>query len=105
MNGYQLSFFTQQNRRHGNRSLAQWLIETAKDLGISGATMIAGTEGFGHDKKIHSIHFFDLADQPIEITMAVSTIDADRLFALLKTEGVNVFFTKTPIEFGMTGEL
>jgi len=37
--------------------------------------------------------------------MAVNSADADRLFARLKTEGVNIFYTKAPIEFGMTGDL
>lgn len=105
MNGYQLSFFTQQDRKHGNHSLAHWLLEEARKIGISGATLIAGSEGFGHDRKIRSTHFFELTDQPIEVTMAVSSTDADRLFARLQAEGVNIFYVKAPIEFGMTGDL
>jgi len=37
--------------------------------------------------------------------MAVSGEEADRLFVRLKDEEINIFFIKTPIEFGMTGEL
>ena len=105
MNGYQLTFFTQQDRKHGNHSLAHWLLEEARKMGIRGATLIAGAEGFGHDRKIHSAHFFELTDQPIEVTMAVSSTDAARLFARLHEEGVNIFCVKAPIEFGMTGDL
>ena len=105
MNGYQLTFFTQQDRKHGSHSLAHWLLEEARRIGIRGATLIAGAEGFGHDRKIRSAHFFELTDQPIEVTMAVSSTDADRLFARLKEEGVNIFYVKAPIEFGLTGEL
>ena len=36
--------------------------------------------------------------------MAVSEADAERLFMRLKEEGVNIFYVKTPIEFGMSGE-
>ena len=36
--------------------------------------------------------------------MAVSEADADRLFTRLKEEKINIFFVKTPIEYGMTGE-
>lgn len=102
MHGYQLTFFTQQDRRHRHLALAQWLLEEARALGISGATLIPATEGFGHGGKIRSAHFFELADQPLEVTMAVSAADAERLFARLKEEGVNIFYVKTPIEFGMT---
>lgn len=103
MHGYQLTFFTQQDRRHHHLSLAQWLLEEARTLGISGATLITAAEGFGHGGKIRSAHFFELADQPLEVTMAVSGADAERLFARLKEEGVDIFYVQTPIEFGMTG--
>ena len=105
MTGYQLTFFTQQDRKHGKHSLAHWLLEEARQIGISGATLISGAEGFGHDRTIRSTHFFELTDQPLEVTMAVSSTDADRLFARLKVEGVNIFYIKAPIEFGMTGDL
>ncbi|MFH0783602.1 MAG: DUF190 domain-containing protein [Pseudomonadota bacterium] len=105
MNGYQLTFFTQQDRKHHSHSLAHWLLEEARKIGISGATLITGAEGFGHDRTIRSSHFFELADQPIEVTMAVNSTDADRLLARLKEEGVNIFYVKAPIEFGMTGDL
>jgi PII-like signaling protein len=104
MQGFQLTFFTQQDRNHRGRSLAKWLLEEARDLGIGGATLIPASEGFGHDRKLRSAHFFELTDQPLEVTMAVSEADAERLFARLEEEGVNIFYVKTPIEFGMSGE-
>ena len=104
MLGYQLTFFTQQDRSHKGRSLAKWLLEETRTLGIGGATLIPAAEGFGRDRKLRSAHFFELADQPLELTMAVSEADANRLFTRLKEEGINIFFVKTPIEFGMTGE-
>jgi PII-like signaling protein len=104
MQGFQLTFFTQQDRRHGSLPLGEWLVQEACKLGVAGATMIAATEGFGHGRKLHSAHFFELADQPIEIMLALSETDADRLFAKLREEKIDIFYVKTPIEFGMTGE-
>ena len=103
MQGFQLTFFTQQDRRHGNLPLGEWLIQEARKLEVAGATLIAATEGFGHDRKLHSAHFFELTDQPIEIMLAISEQDAARLFDRLREEGINIFYIKTPIEFGMTG--
>lgn len=103
MQGFQLTFFTQQDRRHGGLPLGEWLIQEARKLGVAGATLIAAAEGFGHDRKLHSAHFFELADQPIEITLAISETDAQRLFEKLREEKINIFYVKTPIEFGMTG--
>lgn len=105
MHGFQLTFFTQQDRKHHGVPLGQWLLAAAQDLGIRGATLIPAAEGFGHDRKLRSVHFFELSDQPIEVTMAVGGDEAERLFARLKEERIDIFFIKTPIEFGMTGEL
>jgi len=104
MQGFQLTFFTAQDRKHGKLPLAEWLVQEARKLGVGGTTVIAASEGFGHDRKLHSAHFVELADQPVEITMAVSAKDAERIFELLAAEQIRVFYVKTPIEFGMTNE-
>jgi len=58
MLGFQLTFFTQQDRRHHGVSLGQWLLEVAQGLGINGATLITAAEGFGmtarSDRRISS---------------------------------------------------
>ena len=102
MQGFQVTFFTRQDRRHGSLPLGEWLIQEARRLGVAGATLIAATEGVGHDRKFHAAHFFELADQPIEVLIAMSTADADRFFSRLREENIHVFYIKTPIEFGMT---
>lgn len=104
MKGYQLTFFTQQDRQHNHQPLGEWLLQSAMKLGIGGATLTTAAEGFGRDRKLHAAHFFELADQPVEVMMAVSEQQAERMFEHLRQEGVHVFYVKTPIEFGVTGE-
>jgi PII-like signaling protein len=104
MHGFQLTFFTQQNREHDGTPLAEWLVVEAKRIGIRGATVLTATQGFGHDGRFHSAEFFDLSDQPLQVVLAVSDEEAQRLFARLKAENIRVFYTKAPIEFGMLGE-
>jgi len=104
MQGYQLTFFTQQDKRHAGGPLGEWILDTACRLGIRGATMFAGTEGFGRRHHLHSSHFFELADQPLEVTMAVSEEEAQQLMKVLRQEQVHVFYIKAPIEFGFLGE-
>ncbi len=103
MNGYQLTFFTQQERRHRGKSLAHWLVDQARTLGIHGATLIGAAEGFGHRGRIHSAHFVDLADQPIEVVMAVTAQEAEQLFRILREEKVKLVYVKAPVEFGTLG--
>lgn len=51
MNGYQITFFTQQDRQHAGKPLADWLMHLAAEMGLRGATLIPGSEGMGHDKR------------------------------------------------------
>ena len=102
MQGYKLSFYTQQDRKHGHHPLAHWLVEEARRLGIRGATLNMAAEGFGHDGKLHSAGFFELADQPVEVSMVVTEEEADLFLYILKKEELDIFYVKTPAEFGMT---
>jgi hypothetical protein len=66
--------------------------------------MIAASEGFGRDRRLHAARFFELGEQPVELTMAVSGEEATRLFARLAEEDVRMFYVKVPIEYGTTGK-
>ena len=70
MEGYLVTFFTQHNREHGGMPVATWIIEEAKKLGVRGATLFSGKEGFGHDGRFHSDNYFDLEDPPVQVAMA-----------------------------------
>jgi len=104
MNGYQITFFTQQDRRHRGKPMADWLVVLAGELGLRGATVIPASEGIGHHHRVHSAHFFELADQPLSVVMAVTSDEAARLFEGLRAEDVHLFYVKTPVEFGVTGD-
>jgi len=104
MQGYQLTFFTQQDRTHNRKPLAQWIVEEARNMGIRGATMITAAEGYGRDKKVRSAGFFELADQPLQVVLAVTEEEAERVFDRLKQENLNIFYVKAPIEFGMSAD-
>jgi uncharacterized protein len=103
MNGYQITFFTRQDRRHKGKQMGEWLVGLVKELGFRGASLHAGGESFARGGRVHSAHFFELADQPVEVLIAVTSEEADRLFARLKAEGVHLFYVKTPVEFGILG--
>lgn len=102
--GYQITFFTQQERVHKQQPLAQWLMATARQMGLRGATLTAGIEGFGHDGLDHCVTLFDVSAQPIQVIVVVTELQAKQLFALLAAENIEVFFTKTAVSFGVSGD-
>lgn len=104
MLGWQLTFYTREDRGHGSTTLAEWLMQLARSMKISGATLLAAGEGLGRDHHLHSARFFELGDQPLLVQMALSEDEAVRLFAAIDEEGLHIFYVKTPIEFGVTGQ-
>jgi PII-like signaling protein len=104
MKGFQLEFFMEQNRRHRHQGLYEWLLETARSRGIRGTTVFMGAMGFGQHRRIHAAHFFELADQPVEVTMVVTEEEADQLLEFLRAEKVRMFYVKLPVEFGTLGD-
>lgn len=103
MQGFRLAFFTQQGRTHGLLSISDWLLKEAKELGIKGATVNVAQGGYGRDGKYHTARFFEIGDQSMEVQMAVNTEECNRLFARIEEEKLEIFYMKTPIEFGITG--
>lgn len=103
MKGFQITFFTEQNRRHGHKQMSDWLLELAKSLNIRGATVRGDSEGIGRDGRFHSAHFFELADQPVEVTFAVTEEQATALFSRLEEEKAKLFYVKAPVEYGTVG--
>jgi PII-like signaling protein len=104
MKGYQISFLAEQNRRIEHKQAMEWLLHLAKELGISGCTTFSGVESFGADGRRHSAHFFELADQPMEMVMAVTEEQADRLFERIEAMDTKIFYIKTAIEYGQLGK-
>lgn len=102
--GFQLTFFARQDQRHHGKPVGEWILERARAMGIGGATLVAGNEGFGHRRLLHRAHLLDLREQPVEVILAVTPEEADRVLALLRQERIRVFYSKTPVEFGTLGE-
>ncbi|HUL95539.1 MAG TPA: DUF190 domain-containing protein [Usitatibacter sp.] len=103
MKGYQVTFLTVENHKHKGKPVAHWLVDLAKEMGLRGATVVPATEGFGAHGRLHSAHFFELADRPSEVVIVVSDAECDALFERLAAEGVRIFYLKSPVEFGMLG--
>ncbi|NBF03623.1 DUF190 domain-containing protein [Pseudomonas sp. Fl5BN2] len=104
MKGYLVIFFTQQNRRYHGKMLGDWVVDLARQMGLRGATLSTAIEGFGHSGHLHSAHFFELADQPLEIRLAISEAESQQLFERLQGEDFSLFYIKAPIELGHLGK-
>lgn len=104
MKGYFVVFFTQQNRKHEGVPVANWILDEAKRLGVRGATLFSGKEGFGHDGRFHTDNYFDLEDAPVQVALALSSEECSELMGCIEDKKLRVFYTKSEVEFGFTSE-
>ncbi|AQZ93963.1 DUF190 domain-containing protein [Halopseudomonas phragmitis] len=104
MNGYLISFYTQQDRQHRGQPLGHWLIGLARELELRGATLSAALEGFGHSGELRSARFFEHAQQPLVVRIAATEDECARLFQRLDQEDFDLFYVKTPAELGHVGK-
>jgi PII-like signaling protein len=77
--GYLLRIFIGESDRHGSMLLYEWIVRTAREAGLAGATVLRGLEGFGAQSRIHTARILDLSsDLPIivEIVDTLEKIEA-----------------------------
>ncbi|HHQ4229892.1 TPA: DUF190 domain-containing protein [Pseudomonas aeruginosa] len=100
MHGFQLTFFTQQDRLHGNQPPAQWLLSVVQRLGIRGATLNGALQGIGHDGIAHAVNLFDAGNRPVQVTLVASSEETERLLGHLVQENAQLFYVKAAVEPG-----
>ena len=99
-----LQFFVPENRLVHGRAAYEWLLETARGLGIGGGSAYRGIAGYGRHGVLHENHFFELAGElPVLVMFALSREQADRLLQRLEREAVTFVYQRLPAELGTTG--
>ena len=105
MQGVYLKFYVQENRRHHGILAYEWLLETARKLGIHGGSAFRAIAGFGRHGRLHEEHFFELAgDLSVEVGFALTEQDARALLDHLAGEKLALFYIKVPLEMGVVGD-
>jgi PII-like signaling protein len=73
--------------RIGSKLLYQYLVEQAKEKGISGATVFRGIMGYGTSSKIHSSRFWELTEKlPVVIEFVDKTATLEQFYAEIEEE-------------------
>jgi uncharacterized protein len=103
--GVYLKFYVQENRRHHGLLAYEWLLETARRLGIPGGSAFRAIAGFGRHGTLHEEHFFELAGElPVEVGFAIGEVEAQTLLAHLAAEKLRLVYVKMPLEMGVVGD-
>ena len=75
----------------GTKLLYQYLVEKAKEKGISGATVFRGIMGYGTSSKIHSSRFWELTEKlPVVIELIDKTEMLEAFYEGIKQDLYNM---------------
>jgi PII-like signaling protein len=75
----------------GSKLLYQYLVEQAKEKGISGATVFRGIMGYGTSSKIHSSRFWELTEKlPVIIELVDQTEKLEEFYREIEAELVQM---------------
>lgn len=73
--------------RIGSKLLYEYIVELARESGISGATVYRGIMGYGASSKIHSSKFWELTEKlPVVIELVDKTEMLEAFFKGIKEE-------------------
>lgn len=104
-NGVLLRIFIGESDKHQTLPLYEWIIKTARENGMAGATVLRGMQGFGADSHMHTAKILRLSqdlpivieiiDTPEKIEAFIPIIDPVIEEGLMTTERIQVRFYRT----------
>ncbi|VVE37322.1 hypothetical protein PEP31012_03999 [Pandoraea eparura] len=101
--GSQLTVYFTKDQKKGGQGADTWIASLIEQTGIHGQTTVQASTGVGADGRLHAARFFELADEPVAITVVAEDEKVDALIAALSAGGVKLFYTRIPIEYGYLG--
>lgn len=93
-----LTIYVGEDKRHGDRPLYQAIVRKAHELGIAGATVFRGTQGFGRSTRLHTVDVLFSDDLPAVVEIVDTASRIEGILALLAhLDGIGLI-TREPIE-------
>lgn len=105
MKGVCLRFYMNEFQKHESMLMHEWLLEFAKKNGVKGGSTFRAIAGFGRHGVMHEEHFFELAaNVPVEINFITKKEDAVNFINKIRKSGINVIYSMSECEYGLTTE-
>lgn len=73
--GHLLRIFIGESDKYDGKPLYEWIVQTARENGIAGATVVRGIEGFGAHSRIHTAKILRLSEDLPVIIEIVDTLE------------------------------
>lgn len=79
-NGKLLRVYIGENDRHDGMPLYDWIVRTARENGLAGATVLRGLEGFGAASRLHTAKILRLSS---DLPIVVEIVDTEEMIEKL----------------------
>ncbi len=73
-NGKLLRIFIGESDKYEGQPLYEWIVRTARDRGMAGATVLRGLEGFGAHSRLHTAKILRLSS---DLPLVVEIVDTE----------------------------
>lgn len=98
-----LKLYLPQTAKHDGQLLHEWLLETARAIGIPGGSAFRAVAGYGRHGRLREEHFFELAGElPMTVEFVAEAALVDALLARLATQDISLFYLRHAVESGQT---
>ena len=102
MNVVCLQLFVTESQRHHGKLVYEWLLDMAREMGVSGGSVFRALAGFGRHGR-HDAGFFELAGEvPVVVEFFVDEAMADRLLQSVSDAGLNLVYARLPAQTSVT---
>lgn len=96
--------FLSEEDRVGHRRLQDLLLARARELGLSGATVWRGVDGFGRSRRVRSARFPDAdAGLPLVVEVIDTAAATDRFLDAVRELAPGSFITREPVWLTLPG--
>ncbi|MEW5905044.1 MAG: DUF190 domain-containing protein [Pseudomonadota bacterium] len=98
-----LKFYLTEKQMHQGKQLTEWLLETARALGVPGGSAFRAVAGFGRHGRLHEETFFELGGElPMQVEFVLEPTRANQLLGVLAAEGIGLPYVRYVVESGNT---
>ena len=85
-NGILLRVFIGESDKHGGKPLYEAIVQKVRELGLAGASVLRGTEGFGANSVVHKASLLEMStDLPVVIEIVDTEQNIKQLLPHLET--------------------
>lgn len=97
--GHLLRIFIGESDRHEGKPLYEWIVLEARRLGLAGATVLRGLEGYGAHSRLHTAKVLRLSsDLPIVVEIVDTREKIESLVPLIDSAIGEGLVTIEPVE-------